>query len=126
MSVQLVAGSPAEVRDLYEWLRQEPGLRPALRLVENPPPDGSMGPVAEAVSVISDAPEVVAALASVVIAWLRYRRGDVKITVKRPDGGPEVELSATRVRTLSGEQTLALTRQLETALRPPEPEEHQG
>ncbi|MFG6191752.1 hypothetical protein [Nonomuraea sp. JJY05] len=113
----LVADSPDEVRDLYAWLRREPELRTALRLVEKPPPDGALGPVAEAVQVLADAPEVVAALASMVIAWLRYRRTDVKITVKRRKDGPEVQVTATGLRALNPEQTLALARQIESALR---------
>ncbi|WP_431931197.1 effector-associated constant component EACC1 [Nonomuraea jabiensis] len=120
----LVADGPDEVRDLYAWLRREPELRAALRLVEKPPPDGALGPVAEAVQVLADAPEVVAAVASMVIAWLRYRRTDVKITVKQRKDGPEVQVTATGLRALSPEQTLALARQIESALRddrkPPE------
>ena len=120
----LVADGPDEVRDLYAWLRREPDLRAALRLVEKPPPDGALGPVAEAVQVLADAPEVVAAVASMVIAWLRYRRTDVKITVKQRKDGPEVQVTATGLRALSPEQTLALARQIESALRddrkPPE------
>ncbi|MEV4359985.1 hypothetical protein [Nonomuraea sp. NPDC049625] len=116
--------SPDEVRDLYAWLRREPELRAALRLVEKPPPDGALGPVAEAVQVLADAPEVVAAVASMVIAWLRYRRTDVKITVKQRKDGPEVQVTATGLRALSPAQTLALARQIESALRdgrkPPE------
>ncbi|MBB5784446.1 effector-associated constant component EACC1 [Nonomuraea jabiensis] len=113
----LVADSPDEVRDLYAWLRREPELRAALRLVEKPPPDGALGPVAEAVQVLADAPEVVAAVASMVIAWLRYRRTDVKITLKRRKDGPEVQVTATGLRALSPAQTLALARQIESALR---------
>ncbi|MFI6740412.1 hypothetical protein ACIBI9_46455 [Nonomuraea sp. NPDC050451] len=113
----LVADSPDEARDLYAWLRREPELRAALRLVEKPPPDGALGPVAEAVQVLADAPEVVAAVASMVIAWLRYRRTDVKITVKQGKDGPEVQVTATGLRALNPEQTLALARQIESALR---------
>ncbi|MFG6197690.1 hypothetical protein [Nonomuraea sp. JJY05] len=123
----VTANTPAEVRDLHAWMRQEPELRGGVRLVESPPPTGALGPVAEAVQVLAGAP--VAVVAGVVIAWLRYRTSDVKITVKRPDG-TEVQVSATRIKTLNAEQTRAVTAQIETALnneRPlPAPEETPG
>ncbi|MEU0572446.1 hypothetical protein ABZ297_44560 [Nonomuraea sp. NPDC005983] len=123
----VVVDTPAEVRELHAWLRREPELRGGVRLLESPPPTGALGPVAEAVQVLAGAP--VAAVAGAVIAWLRYRTSDVKITVKRPDG-TEVQVSAARIKTLNAEQTLAVTAQIETALnneRPlPVPEESAG
>ncbi|MEU6783367.1 hypothetical protein ABZ912_29585 [Nonomuraea angiospora] len=105
--------TPAETRELHAWLRREPELRGGVRLLESPPPTGALGPVAEAVQILAGAP--VAAVAGVVIAWLRYRTSDVKITVKRPDG-TEVQISASRIKTLNAEQTRAVTAEIERAL----------
>ncbi|TXK39955.1 effector-associated constant component EACC1 [Nonomuraea sp. C10] len=110
-----MAGTSAEVRELYAWLQREPDLRGAVRLVETRPPPGALGPVAEAVQIITGSPEIIATLAGVTIAWLRYRTSDVKITAKRPDG-TEVTVSASRVRTLSNEQTRAVIAEVLTAL----------
>lgn len=110
----------AQVRGLYTYLRRDPDLRGSVRLLESAPPPGTLGPVAEAVEFVTGSPELVATVAGVVIAWLRYRTSDVKLTVKRSDG-TEVTVTANRVRTLSNEQTRAIMSEVQDALRSQSP-----
>ncbi|MET8053880.1 hypothetical protein ABZU75_40500 [Streptosporangium sp. NPDC005286] len=107
---------PSEVRDVYAWLREDPELRRWVDLVESPPAEGTLGPVAEAVQIVADAPEVVATLAGVLIAWLRYRTSDVKIRIRRSATDTEMEVTANRVKTMNAAQVQELRTQLEAAL----------
>jgi hypothetical protein len=80
-----------ESRSLWDWLMAEPALRGLVRIVEKPPAD---------VLTVAPGPEDVAAtVASVLVAWLRRRVGDVTVTVTRPDG-VWVTVDATQVRDL--------------------------
>lgn len=114
----LTASTPSDIRDLYTWIRKEPELRNATGLVESAPEEGALGPVADVIQVLVDAPEVVASLAGVIIAWLRYRTGKMTITLTRPDG-QKLEISATSVKALNAKSTRELAQQIETALRLP-------
>ncbi|MEU4405208.1 hypothetical protein AB0F88_11820 [Streptosporangium sp. NPDC023963] len=107
---------PSEVRDVYIWLREDPELRRWVDLVESPPAEGTLGPVAEAVQIVADAPEVVATLAGVLIAWLRYRTSDVKVRIRRSATDIEMEVTANRVKTMNAAQVQELRTQLETVL----------
>ncbi|MEU4533972.1 hypothetical protein AB0G15_03795 [Streptosporangium sp. NPDC023825] len=107
---------PSEVRDMYTWLREDPELRRWVDLVESPPAEGTLGPVAEAVQIVADAPEVVATLAGVLVAWLRYRTSDVKVRIRRSATDIEMEVTANRVKTMNAAQVQELRTQLETVL----------
>ncbi|MER6173451.1 hypothetical protein [Streptosporangium sp. NPDC001681] len=107
---------PSQVRDVYAWLREDPELRRWVDLVESPPAEGALGPVAEAVQIVADAPEVVATLAGVLIAWLRYRTSDVKIRIRRSATDTEMEVTANRVKTMNAAQVQELRTQLEAVL----------
>jgi hypothetical protein len=109
LGVLAVDDAPGQVRELHAWLSEDPLVRRWVRLVEREPPPGALGPMAEAVQV--------AAVAGVLIAWLRYRTSDVTVKVRRTDDDTEVEVSAQRVRTLNAEQTRALAAQIEAALK---------
>ncbi|MDF5753512.1 hypothetical protein [Spongiactinospora sp. TRM90649] len=86
------------------------------------PSPGAMGPVAECLRIIADAPEVVGTVAGPVVARLRYRTSDVKLTAERISEGIEVELEARRVRSLDAEQARAWTKQIEAALNADRPQ----
>jgi hypothetical protein len=117
LGVLAVDDAPGQVRELHAWLSEDPLVRRWVRLVEREPPPGALGPMAEAVQVVTGSPGVVAAVAGVLIAWLRYRTSDVTVKVRRTDDDTEVEVSAQRVRTLNAEQTQALAAQIEAALK---------
>ena len=88
-----------QLRDLYEWLAGVDELRGRIGLAEKPPKSGTLGPVLEALTVALAPGGAVTALATTTIAWLRSRRGDVRLTFRRSDGR-SVEISATRVSRL--------------------------
>lgn len=90
------ADAADELRSLYEWLSAEEELRGRVRLVQSPPPSGALGSIPHTLAVAL-APGGVAALASVAIAWMRQRRGEVVCKLTRTDGA-SVEVSAQRVR----------------------------
>lgn len=91
------AGVADELRSLHEWLVAEEELRGRVRLVESPPPPGTLGSVPELLAVVLAPGGVAAVLASTVIAWMRHRTGEVACKLTRPDG-TSVEISAQRVR----------------------------
>jgi two-component sensor histidine kinase len=65
-----------ESRSLWDWLVAEPALRGQVRAVEKP----------DMLTVTLGPDDVAAAVANVLIAWLRRRVGDVTVTITRPDG----------------------------------------
>ncbi|WP_329431184.1 hypothetical protein OG339_47430 (plasmid) [Streptosporangium sp. NBC_01495] len=93
------AEHPAEeLRELHTWLGEEPELRGRVRLVESDPPPGALGPVLEGLQIAFGAGGAVATVASVVIAWLGTRKGEVTVTVTR--GSDEVQISAKGIKGL--------------------------
>lgn len=90
------ADPAGHLRDLHAWLADVDELRGSVGLAEGPPEAGTLGPVLEALTVALAPGGAVTALATATIAWLRSRRGDVRLTFKRADGR-SVEISATRV-----------------------------
>ncbi len=77
-----------ELRDLYQWLTGEPTLD-AVREVRAKVAPGSLGGNLTGLFV-QVAPEVGPALATVLVAWLRNKRGCVRVSAKNgPDGTSE-------------------------------------
>lgn len=111
--IVLVSTSDAEAADELRVLRAEflddADWRGRVELMENPPEPGTLGPVAEALQLVLD-PASVAALLGTVVAWLRYRTSDVKLTVRRTDKQTEITLSSVRVKQLD---TPALAAEIE-------------
>jgi hypothetical protein len=60
-------------------------------------------------------PAGLAAFASALIAWIRHRTADTRITVRRPDG-TKFEISAQRVRGLGAAEVSALVEQIAGAV----------
>ncbi|GGS85265.1 hypothetical protein ACFFV7_47060 [Nonomuraea spiralis] len=106
----------ADLRDLHAWLTQDHELRAWVELVESPPPDGALGPVADLVQIAVESPEVVAGVTSVIIAWLRFRRGDVKIKIRNTRSTSQVDVSVTRVKALDGARLGELIEQIKRAI----------
>lgn len=76
----------AELRSLREWLVGEPALRGRVGFVEQAPPPGTLGGVVDVLTVALGQGGPAAALASVLIAWIRRRAGVVTVMLTRPDG----------------------------------------
>ncbi|MGK3208654.1 effector-associated constant component EACC1 [Amycolatopsis sp. MEPSY49] len=111
-----------ELRSLNSWLADVDELRGAVRPRAQEPRPGTLGPVLDALAVALGPAGAVTAFATTLIAWLRTRRGDVRIKVTL-DGGRVVELTAKHVAGLDAE---ALARQVEqvTALLEADRESH--
>lgn len=96
----VTADSSEELRDLGEFLSGTEELRGCVRERSRPPGPEDMGPVLEALEIVVGPGGVTAATATAVIAWLRSRRGSVRVTVRGHDER-ELELDATGVRGLN-------------------------
>lgn len=109
--------SPADtVRDLYAWLSQEPELRGQIRLVEGDPELGALGPVVEGLQLALGTGGAFASTATVLVAWLRSRRGEVSVKLSRGDGQASMEVTAKGVKDLDVAAAKALTEHLTQVL----------
>ncbi|MEN3540654.1 hypothetical protein AAH991_36455 [Microbispora sp. ZYX-F-249] len=106
-----------QIRDLYSWLSDEPELRGRVRIREVAGPPGALGPMADGLQVALGAGGAVASLASVLIAWLRTRGGEIGVTLTRGEGETRVEVTAKGVKALDLAGTQALTAHLVRALK---------
>jgi len=100
-----VTASDADGGDLWslrDSLTREPELRGRSRLLGGTPQHGTMGSVAEALSVALEPGGAVTACAAVIVTWLRLRAGSVRLHVTRADGS-SVELTSARVRELDAQ-----------------------
>ncbi|MEV6873429.1 hypothetical protein [Amycolatopsis sp. NPDC051128] len=114
--------SADELHSLNSWLADVDELRGAVGPREQQPRPDTLGPVLDALAVALGPAGAVTAFATTLIAWLRTRRGDVRIKVTL-DGGRVVELTAKHVAGLDAE---ALARHVEqvTALLEADRESH--
>lgn len=116
MEVRLTVDGGAAAERLWslrERLAEVAEFRGRVVDVESPPPPGTLGPVLDALSVAVAPGGVVAALAPVLLAWIRAQRGTVTVRITRPDGR-SMEITASRVRDL---HTRALRDQVDDILR---------
>ncbi|MFI1537358.1 effector-associated constant component EACC1 [Streptomyces anandii] len=111
MDVTVAAQGPDsgdQLRSLGQWLRNDQELRGRVGDREAPVAPGALGPVLDALEVALGPGGAATAFATGVIAWLRSRRGEVRIKVTLP-GRRSLELTARRVAGLDAE---ALRRQV--------------
>lgn len=92
-------GAVAELRSLRAWLTSESALRGRVRLIQGQAAPDALGSLPEALVVALGPGGVATAAATVLIAWIRRRTGDVSVRVSRSDGA-ETEVTATHVRGL--------------------------
>lgn len=91
-----------DLRNLSSWLSGQEELQGRINVVDPPAPPGAMGGLADSL-VASLAPGSVAgAFATALVAWIRYRTGNLRTVVRRADGS-QVELTAERVRGLDAQ-----------------------
>ncbi|GAB1817202.1 effector-associated constant component EACC1 [Herbidospora sp. RD11066] len=104
-------------RDLYAWLREEPELRGLVRVVDGEIRPGALGAGTDGLQVLLGAGGGLATLATVVIAWLRTRRGEVSVSLTTGPEETRVEVTAKGVKSLDVDATRALTGQIAEVLR---------
>ncbi|MFI5774577.1 hypothetical protein ACIA74_40090 [Streptomyces sp. NPDC051658] len=109
--------SADELRSLRDWLVAEEELRGRVRLELPPPEPGALGSIVAALTVALGHGGVATAAASVLIAWLRRRTGDVSVKTTRPDG-TSTEFSATHVSGLDATELQRITVELSRSLDP--------
>lgn len=89
------------LRDLHSWLSDEPELRARVVIREQNIGDEALGPVVDGLQIILGAGGAAATAASVLIAWLSNRAGEISVKLTR-EGGDSLEVTAKGVRGLNG------------------------
>jgi hypothetical protein len=113
-----MAGNNAadELRSLRAWLIEEDQLRGRVQLVADAPEHGTLGPDVQALVVALGPGGAVAVLAGGLVAWLRQRTSDVRITVRRDAGHVSVEMSVEGLHRLNDAGLRRLISDLEHVL----------
>ncbi|UBU15450.1 effector-associated constant component EACC1 [Nonomuraea gerenzanensis] len=104
-----------ELRDLYAWLGEEPELRGRVRIVEAPPEPGALGTAPDVLNLLLGAGGGLATAATVLVAWLGTRRGEVSVKVTLGERSVEVTAKGVKAADAAGAGDLAaqLIRMLE-------------
>ncbi|MDY7084117.1 MAG: hypothetical protein SYR96_03330 [Actinomycetota bacterium] len=103
-----------ELRAMRRWLVAEEEFRGRVELVEAPVVPGHLGPALDALSVLLGSSS--GALATMLVEFLRTRKGRVEVTVTRSDGAA-VTLNAERVRDMSPAKMAEFTAEVSRTLR---------
>jgi len=104
-------------KELAGFLDGQAQLRGRVHLIDEKRQTGGISQSIATV-VVELGPAGLAAFASTVIAWIRHRTADTRITVRRPDGS-RFEISAQRVRGLGAAEISALAEQIAGAVGEP-------
>jgi hypothetical protein len=100
-------------QELAQWLGDREQLRGRVQLVQS---GRQTGGLSESIaSVVIEVGPVAAAFASALVAWIRHRTADTRVTVRRPDG-TKFDISAQRVRGLGAAELSALVEQVAGAV----------
>lgn len=82
MRITVAGGGTGDLGSLYEWLRNEDGLRGRVQLVREPFGEQEMGAAQDAIAVALGSGGALTVLASALPVWMRQRRGSqVKVEV---------------------------------------------
>jgi hypothetical protein len=116
-----VANNPSAdlVRDLREWLSAESESLGPADIRERAPAPGALGPVADAIQMVLGSVGALSSVASVIVAWLQYRKPDVELTIFVGDRDAPVRVSALRAQQDPQVTRSELTAQLERTVSPP-------
>lgn len=95
-----------ELRNLRNWLSDEPELHGLVTAVEQPIAPGHLGGVFGTLSVAVASGGALTVLASSVIVWLRQRTSDITLDIS--NGSQHVKLRAMRVQSLAGNEAQEL------------------
>ncbi len=112
MDVKISLDVDGDAESLWDWLRQEPGLRGRTRTSHGAPRPGAMGGTLE-MAVVAVVGGTATALVRALTTWLVQRRSDVTITVTTTPEGRTVSVSAQR--------TADPEKVLRSVLEPPAP-----
>jgi hypothetical protein len=83
--IKAIGGESADLGSLYDWLRNEDGLRGCVRFARAPFGAEEMGAAQDAIVVAAGSGGALTVLASALPVWLRQRRGSqVKIEITVP------------------------------------------
>ncbi|MFI1464355.1 effector-associated constant component EACC1 [Nocardia carnea] len=113
----ITAEEAEELRDLGDYLSDTEELHGCVRSRSRPPGQEEMGPVLDALEIVVGPAGVTAATATAIVAWLRSRRTNVRITVKGADER-SVDLNAHGVTALDATGLQELTTTLLDTLDP--------
>lgn len=84
----------SETENLFEWLQDEPELRPLVALQHRKPDDGHLGGAVEIAIAVVSAGGPLAILATSLRTWLQHRG----VTVRLQTGDLDVEITADRAK----------------------------
>src|ERR1700722_16585581 len=105
------------ILDLESWLTGQAGEWERVRVVTGAVEQGTLGPLAEAVQLVLGSAGTISSVASVVLAWLQYRKDDVRATFTVPGQDGSAEVSARRAASGSPAARDGLIEWLEEAWR---------
>ncbi|MGW4371782.1 effector-associated constant component EACC1 [Nocardia takedensis] len=88
-------GGPDAAEQLLAWLRDEDGLRGAVRMNSEPIKEGDLGSIPEVLTIAVTGGATVTALARTLTVWLTHRRSEITVTVS--DGDRQVKLTGKRL-----------------------------
>ncbi|MET8539995.1 hypothetical protein ABZW03_04965 [Kitasatospora sp. NPDC004799] len=115
LRIRVTDADQGAAASLLSWLRAEDELRGYVELVAPPPQPGSLGALADVLTVAVGAGGAASGLTSALIAWIRRRTGETVVQVTRADGS-SIELRATAVRALDADDVAALVREVSASL----------
>lgn len=117
--VMTISGDTAadELLSLDNWLAEE-RLNAEAHLVRHPPKPGSLSGLSTHAIMLDATHGIAMALASVVIAWIRRRVGDLTLKMTRPDG-TSFDMTARHVRGLDETALRTLVMELQGWLEYP-------
>jgi Effector Associated Constant Component 1 len=94
------ADNPAVLESLHDWLRGDPDLGASVRQRKQPPSQGQLGSMTDALTVAVGAGGGLSVLASALRVWLQQpRHSRVKIRLETGDKGHRIlNIDADRVR----------------------------
>jgi hypothetical protein len=118
LMVAVSAPHPAdELRDLHGWLNAEPELRGSITPIEEGADAERLGPVLDGLQIASGAGGLLATMATILVAWLGSRKGEVSVTVTRGPEQTQIQLTAKGIRGLDLDASQALTDRIVETLR---------
>lgn len=114
-----VEGETSEslILDLESWLREQVGEWALVNVTEGEVEPGALGPLVDSVQLILSSAGTISSIASVIVAWLQYRKDDVRATFKTRGQHSPAHVSARQAADSSLAATDELIGWLEEAWR---------
>ena len=109
--------SESLILDLESWLREQVGEWALVNVTEADVEPGALGPLVDSIQLVLGSAGTISSIASVIIAWLQYRKDDVTATLKTPGQHSPAHVSARQAADSSSAATDELIAWLEEAWR---------